>query len=354
MKIHLPVRQAILNRRTYEAPAEGRLGKIRLDFNENTGGCSKAVLRALARLTPQQIAMYPEYASSSRRLAKYFGVRVEELLLTNGGDDALRVFFDAFVEPATSVLICEPTFPMYRYYAEIYGARINALRYGQNMQFPLPQAIAALRKKPRVFFLANPNNPTGALIPPAEIKKLLAAATHTAVVLDEAYFDFSGATLIPWIRKYPQLFITRTFSKAAGLAALRLGADIACKDSLQLLRAAVPPFPVNVPALVAAEAAVNDQKSIRSWVNEVKSTRSWFAAELTSLGIKHFPTAANFLLADLGPSGPQLVRALHRKGILIRDRSKDMGSGFVRITIGTAAEMRSLLREIKKFKRTVS
>jgi len=228
------------------------------------------------------------------------------------------------------------------------------VRYDKNLQVPFRQTIAALRKKPRVFFLANPNNPTGTLIPPPRIEELLAAATHTAVVLDEAYFDFSDVTVIPWIRKYPQLFVTRTFSKAAGLAALRLGANIACRESLQILRAAVPPFPVNVPALVAAEAAVKDQKSIRSWVNKCKQLRSWFARELTGLGIKHFPSAANFLLVDFGPLGSQLVAALQIKGILVRDRSRDMGSGFVRITIGTAAEMRTLLREIKKFKRTVS
>src|SRR5215469_9920474 len=112
MKVQLPVRQAILNRRTYEAPAEGRSGKVRLDFNENTSGCSPTVRRALAKLTGKQLAMYPEYRKPTERLARYFGVQPEELLLTNGGDDALRVFFDTFVEPDTSILICEPTFPM--------------------------------------------------------------------------------------------------------------------------------------------------------------------------------------------------------------------------------------------------
>jgi len=110
MKVHLPVRKAILNRRTYEAPAEGRSDKLRLDFNENTSGCSPAVRRALAKLTTKQLAMYPEYQSSTRRISRYFGVRSEELLLTNGGDDALRVFFDTFVEAGSSILICEPTF----------------------------------------------------------------------------------------------------------------------------------------------------------------------------------------------------------------------------------------------------
>jgi histidinol-phosphate aminotransferase len=124
----LPLRKAILERRTYEAPAEGRKGKVRLDFNENTAGCSPAVIRALRQMSAEQLAMYPEYEKGAERLARYFGVRSQELLLTNGGDDALRVFFDTFVDPGSSILICEPTFPMYRYYAEIFGARVEALR----------------------------------------------------------------------------------------------------------------------------------------------------------------------------------------------------------------------------------
>src|SRR5437879_11026825 len=151
MKVHLPVREAILNRRTYEAPAEGRPAKLRLDCNANTAGCSPAVSRALAKLTTKQLAMYPEYQAPTRRIARYFGVRPEELLLTNGGDDALRVFFDTFVQSGSSILICEPTFPMYRYYAEIYGARISVLRYGREMELPLDRIITALRKKPRAL-----------------------------------------------------------------------------------------------------------------------------------------------------------------------------------------------------------
>src|SRR6516165_5141087 len=192
MKPRLPVRKAILARRTYEAPAEGRWGKVRLDFNENTTGCSKAALAALRRLSNKQLAMYPEYDVSTKIIAGYFAVKPAELLLTNGGDDALRVFFDTFVEPRSHILICEPTFPMYRYYAEIAGARVESLRYSGEMEFPLDSAIRALRKRPRVFFLANPNNPSGTLVSKAAVQKLLRAASHTAVVLDEAYADFSG------------------------------------------------------------------------------------------------------------------------------------------------------------------
>jgi histidinol-phosphate aminotransferase len=348
MKVHLPVREAILTRRTYEAPAEGRSNKLRLDFNENTAGCLPAVRRALAKLTAKQIAMYPEYQAPTQRLARYFRVRPEELLLANGGDDALRVFFDTFVESQTSILICEPTFPMYRYYAEIYGARISVLRYGRQMEFPLYDALAALRKKPRVLFIANPNNPTGTLLPPGAIRKLLNAATHTAVVIDEAYAEFSGTTVVPWIHQYPQLFVARTFSKVAGLAALRLGAVIAREDSLSLVRRAMPPFPVNLAALVAAEAAVNHSPTMLAYVREVKRLRAWFATELQKLNVKTFPSAGNFLLANFGPTGPALFRKLEKQGILLRERSKDIGPGFVRITIGTSTEMQHLLKTIRK------
>ena len=344
----MPIRRAILERRTYEAPAEGRSNKLRLDFNENTSGCSPAVRRALAKLSAKQIAMYPEYQAPTERLAGYFGVRPQELLLANGGDDALRVFFDAFVDPRSSILICEPTFPMYRYYAEIYGARIAVTRYTNEMKFPVETVVAALRKKPRVLFIANPNNPTGTLLQPEVIRRILNAASHTAVVLDEAYAEFSGVTVVPWIRKYPQLFIARTFSKVAGLAALRLGGVIACEDSLSLVRRAMPPFPVNLAALAAAEAAVGDRATMRRYVSDVQRLRGWVAAELEKLGVKSFSSAGNFLLANFGAPGPALFRALEKQGILLRDRSKDIGPGFVRITIGTQSEMRRLLQAIRK------
>ncbi len=348
MKTRLPVRDAILKRKTYEAPSEGRAGKTRLDFNENTAGCGPEVLRALGKLTPQQFAMYPEYEKSTARIARHFGVRPDELLLTNGGDDALRVFFDTFVEPRSHILICEPTFPMYRYYAEIAGARVEVCRYDQQQHFPLDNVLAALRKKPRVFFLANPNNPTGTLVEPAALRAILKAAPKTVVVFDEAYAEFSGFSTIPWIRKFPNLFIARTFSKAAGLAALRLGAVIASRESLAFVRRAMPPYPVNLAALVAAEAALSDRKTIAAYVKHILQARESFAAALHELGVITYPSAGNFLLANFGPGGPALFSKLERRGILVRPRTKDIGTGYVRITIGTPREMKMLLTAILK------
>ncbi len=348
MKVRLPVRKAILNRRTYEALAEGRKGKIRLDFNENTSGCGERARRALARLSAKELAMYPEYEGPTKKIAKYFGVRPEEIALTNGGDDALRVFFDTFVEPGSHILICEPTFPMYRYYAEIAGAGVKALRYTAKMELPLDEALAEVRRKPRVMFLANPNNPTGTLVGKRAIAKLLQTATETVMVLDEAYSEFSGESVVPWIRRYEHLFVVKTFSKAAGLAGLRLGAVIAQRDSLALVKRALPPYPVNVGALAAGTAAVEDRQTLMNYVNEVKRLRTWFTNELRKHKVRVFPSAGNFVLADFDDLGPALFRELGRRGILVRERSKDLGPGFARISIGTESELKQVLGALRR------
>jgi histidinol-phosphate aminotransferase len=348
MKPKLPIRQAILDRRTYEPPGEGRADKLRLDFNENTAGCSPAVQRALAKLTPKLLSMYPEYERGTRRLARHFHVAPEELLLTNGGDDALRLFFDAFVDAGSPVVICEPTFPMYRYWGEVAGAKIEVQRYSLAMEFPLDGVLQALAAQPRVLFICNPNNPTGTLLPKETIEMILKAATHTAVVLDEAYAEFSGLTVVPWINEFPQLFVARTFSKAAGLAGLRLGAVIACAESLAILRRATAPFPVNVAALAAAEAAVGDSKTMKLYVKNIIRTRAWFEKELHKLNVKTYPSAGNFLLANFGPNGSEMCAKLQKEGVLLRDRAKEIGPGHVRVSIGTQKEMERLLKLIKR------
>jgi histidinol-phosphate aminotransferase len=199
-----------------------------------------------------------------------------------------------------------------------------------------------------VLFVCNPNNPTGTLVEKSVIEKILQAAPRTAVVIDEAYVEFSGVTVAPWIDKYPQLFVARTFSKAAGLAALRLGAILANPDSLAVLRRATAPFPVNVAALVAAEAAVADSKTMRRYVKNVLRLRPWFERELQKLGFKTYPTAGNFVLVDFGSVGPDLLANLTKQKIILRDR-RDIAPGHIRVSIGTQKQMERLLKLIKRF-----
>ncbi|MBI3664362.1 MAG: histidinol-phosphate transaminase [Acidobacteria bacterium] len=341
-------RKEVLRMRGDQMP-QGRAGKLRLDFNENTVGCSPAVRAALRKLSREQIAVYPEYEATRRRMAQYFGVSPAETILNNGVDDSLKLIFDCFVEPRASVFLVEPTFDMYRLYAALHGARVLTEQLDAQMCFPLDKVVRALRKlKPRIFLLANPNNPTGTLLGRRELRTILDAAPRTLVVVDEAYAEFSGVTVLPWIRRSPNLVVTRTFSKVAGLAGLRFGCLFANRHLIAEMRKAQPPFPVNTPALVAAEAAIRDAAYLRRTVAEVHRGKRVLEAALERLGVRFFPSGGNFLLADFGARAPALLRALAGQGILLRDRTRDFGrAGFIRITIGTRPQMRRLVRALE-------
>ena len=347
----IPVRKAVLGLAPYNAPNEGRAKKLRLDFNENTVGCSPAVLRALSRITAEQMAIYPEYQETTKRLARFFRVRPGEMHLTNGIDDALHLIADTFINDGDSVLVVEPTFDMYRFFAELAGARIVALRYNQEMRFPVDAVVRELRRPaklvPRVLYIATPNNPTGTVVPQADLRRILKAASRTLVLVDEAYFDFSGETILPWIRRYPNLLVARTFSKSAGLAALRVGCLFGKPELLAVMRGASSPYPVNTAALVAAVAAVRDKRFARNYTREVLLSRALLEKGLVRLGAQIYPSGANFVLADFGSKAHRLVQALERKGILVRERKDFPREGFVRISAGTRADTRKLLRAME-------
>lgn len=348
MSAAIPVRKSVEQMRPYHPPLEGRTNKLRLDFNENPIGCSPAVRRALAKLTAASISAYPEQETVRKRAARHFGVRPDELLLTNGTDEALSLVVNTFVESADRVLLVEPTYAMYRFYSELAGARIVALRYDNEMCFPWNSVIEELRTGPRVFFLPNPNSPTGNLLSARELRRMLQAAPRTMVVIDEAYFEFSGVTVIPWIRRYKNLIVTRTFSKTCGLAGLRLGCLFVHRELAAQMRKAQSPYPVNAAALAAADAAMRDRGFIAQTVREAIRARKELQSGLARLGVRAFPSAGNFVLAYFGDRAKAVVSALERRGILVRDRSNDFaGEGYVRITLGTVAQTRRLLRELK-------
>jgi histidinol-phosphate aminotransferase len=347
----IAVRKAVLGLAPYNAPSEGRAKKLRLDFNENTVGCSPAVIRALSRMTAKEMAVYPEYQQSTKRIAKFFGVRPVEIHLTNGIDDALHLIADTFLNVGDTVLVAEPTFDMYRFFAELAGANVIALRYDDEMRYPVDDVVRVLRQSakrcPKILYIANPNNPTGSLVRGSELKRILDAATRTLVLVDEAYFDFSGFTILSWIRRYSNLLVARTFSKSAGLAALRIGCLFGKPELLTAMRRACTPYPVNSAALVAAEAAIRDPRFLRDYTREVLESRAILEKGLVRLGARIYPSSANFVLVDFGAGARRLVRALDKKRILVRARKDFPREGFIRISAGTRADTRKLLRAME-------
>src|SRR5690348_408630 len=352
MKNKIELRRTVVSFRERPAMPEGRAGALRLDMNESMVGCSPRVRAALRRLKSEELAMYPEKGTAAARFAPFFGVDPSELALTAGIDDALRLISDVFLERGRSVLLVEPTFPMYRFYGELHEARIRILRCGEDLQFPLQDVLRALRENPTVFFLPNPNNPTGALLSNKILARVLDAATRTLVVVDEAYFEFSGVTALPWIRRRHNLVVTRTFSKAAGLAGLRIGCIFAHRQLAAIFRSCQDPFPIGVAQLAAAEAALRDARFTRRAAAEIIRGRRILEAGLIELGVRVFPSAANFVLADFGERGAGIIAALARQGILIRDQSQAVGrAGFARITAGLPAQMHFFLRALEKIMR---
>jgi len=337
-------RRALAEGRDRPPMLENRAGKLRLDMNENLLGCSSRVRTALRQLDAETLAMYPEKETAIARMSPWFGVHADEMLVVGGIDEALRLIADAYIERGRSVLLVEPTFPMYRFYAEQRDARIRTLRYDREMRFPLRDVLRALKTEPSVFFLANPNNPTGNLLDARTLGTILNAATRTLIVVDEAYFEFSGVTVLPQIRRRRNLAVTRTFSKATGIAGLRAGCIFAHRDVAAILKRAQAPFPVGAAALVAAEAALKDRAFVRRAVREIRQGRAILERGLSRLGARVFPSGANFVLVDFGARGPAIVAALERRGILVRDQTSSFERpGFVRITIGTAKQMRRFL-----------
>lgn len=337
-------RRALAEARDRPPMLENRAGKLRLDMNENLPGCSSKVRTALRRLNAETLAMYPEKEVAIARLSPWFGVHADEMLVVSGIDEALRLISDVYIERGRSVLLIEPTFPMYRFYAEQRDARIRTLRYDHEMQFPLGEVLRALKAEPSVFFLANPNNPTGNLLDARTLRTILNAARRTLVVVDEAYFEFSGVTALSQIHRRRNLAVTRTFSKGTGLAGLRVGCIFAHRDLSAVLKRAQAPFPVGTAALVAAEAALKDRAFVRRAVREIRQGRAILERGLSRLGVRVFPSAANFVLVDFGARGPATIAALEQRGILVRDQASSFGRpGFVRITIGTANQMRRFL-----------
>jgi histidinol-phosphate aminotransferase len=332
----------------YHPPTGGRHGKLRLDFNENTVGCSPKVIEYLKeKLTADALTVYPEYVDAMRELAAYFAVAPGELLLSNGTDEAIQVLINTFVDDGDDVLLLKPSYAMYRFYAELAGASVCEIDYAAaDLEFPLDEFIASIRPSTRAILIANPNNPTGTGIDLDAIRRILNAAPQAAVLIDEAYFEFCGVTALPLVRRYPNLFVSRTFSKVFGMAAMRCGCLFSSVENVRWMHKAQSPYSVNMLAALAARAAIQDRQHVANYVKEVLAARELVYEGLRKLDIAFYRSQANFVLFCAGERAIPIRDALRDRGVLIRDRSYEI-PGCVRVTIGTRAQIERFLHELE-------
>ncbi len=333
----------------YKPPTSGREGKIRLDFNENTVGASPRVAERLReRITREALAVYPEYDEIRPRLARHFGVSEDQLVLTNGTDEAIQLLVNAYVEPGGDVLLLRPSYAMYRFYCEVAGAAIRELDYRkEDLAFPMDEFLAAIRPDTRAILIANPNNPTGTGISADEVRAILDRAPEAAVLIDEAYYEFSGVTALGLLGGYSNLFVSRTFSKVYGLAALRLGCLLTQAGNAAVLRKCQSPYSVNGVAVLAAGAAIEDREYIEDYVKQSLAARELLYEGFAARGIRYYRSEANFVLFDAGDRAAEICRALAERGVLVRDRSYEL-PGCVRVTAGTPEQVRRFFAALEE------
>jgi len=247
-KAMLKPRRAVEQMKEYHPPLGGRDG-LRLDFNENVGGCSERVIETLRNISPEVLNKYPEREPGERAVAAFLKVPSEQVLLTNGVDEAIHLLAETYLEPGDEVALVTPTFSMYEIYALATGATVVTVQAGADFKFPSAALLAAITPKTRLVCIANPNNPTGAVASRRDLLAIADAAPQAAVLVDEAYYDFFGETLLDAVAERANLFVARTFSKAYGLAGFRLGALVGPLAQMKMVRRVGSPYNVNGVAL---------------------------------------------------------------------------------------------------------
>lgn len=327
-------RAAVLTMPEYHPPLAGR-DALRLDFNENTCAPSPRVLTRLQQLTSEAMTIYPEREPVERIVAEHFHLQSNQVLLTNGVDEAIHLMACAFLDLNDEALICTPTFFMYDVSISLMTPHLTRIQSDDSLSFPFERFLAAITPRTKLIIVASPNNPTGATVSRDQLLAIAAAAPHAVLMVDEAYFHFHGETTLPDITNIPNLIVARTFSKAYGLANLRIGMLAGDARLISFLRKVSSPYNVNGVALAVLPDALADEDYIAWYVAQVHAGRERILAALHDLGVRTWPSAANFVLMDIGPRHKQLCDTMRSHGVLLRDRSADPGcEGYVRITVG--------------------
>jgi histidinol-phosphate aminotransferase len=341
-------RRAVLAMPEYHPPLAGR-DALRLDFNENTFAASPKVVERLRQVTAEGLTKYPEREGVERIAAEHFGLREEEVLLTNGVDEAIHLVCAAFLEEGDEALIATPTFFMYDVSASMMTAGLKRVQADMSLEFPYARFLAAITAKTKLIMVASPNNPTGAVVGREQLLALCAAAPWAVVMVDEAYYHFYGESLLGDVTRVPNLLVARTFSKAYGLASLRIGMLAGNADLLKYVRKVSSPYNVNGVALDCLPVALADEAYVAGYAEQVRAGLARMMDGLRALGVGFFPSHANFVLMRIGAKHAQLVKAMRARGVLLRDRSADPGcKGYVRITIGVEEHVTRGLAALKE------
>lgn len=339
---------------------------LRLHLNENTGGCSQKVVDAVRAFDGPALATYPDFKDAVLEAAAFLGVDPDRIVLTNGLDEGILLASIAFLghrtpdalvqlgaplttmSGAAEILVAQPAFEPYLLGAHSLGARVVAVPSGKDFSFPLEGMLRAITPNTRIVYVNNPNNPSGQAIPKDAIRQIARAAAHAVVFVDEAYHDFLGENFLDEAPQYPNVLIGRTFSKAFGLAGMRVGVMIASPELLDPIRKCMPLFNLNVVAVAALRAAIADP-SFRAWyLAQANESKALVYAACERAGLRYWKSAANFVLIDGGSRVRELIDGMIAKGVFVRDRTKDSSTPTCfRLTTGVVEHTRKAVETLE-------
>ncbi len=334
------------------SPASG----LRLHLNENTAGCSPAVVAALQQFTRRDAAFYPDYQAAINACAARLGIAEDRVLLTNGLDDGILAVSVAALRGSSSeapleAIVIVPAFDMYAACADALGARVIEVPLGKDFSFPADAVQNAIGSRTRLIWVTNPHNPTGQVVSPDEIYRIATAAPQATLVVDEAYADFSGDTLLAGdaLDRYRNMIVGRTFAKAYGLAALRAGALVAHPDTLAPIRRIVLPYALNACAAVALPAAFADTDYFDWYLEQVQESKGLLYAAFDRLGVGYWTSATNFVLARINGDAAHVIESLAARGVYVRDKTRDPGcAGCLRVTAGVVDDTRAFIAALEE------
>ena len=324
---------------------------IKLNTNENPYGPSPKVLLALQKEASESLRLYPDPNSDVLRksIADFHGLEISNVFVGNGSDEVLAHTFNALLKHDKPILFPDISYSFYPVYCGLYEITFETIPLNDDFEI---QVDDYLKPNGGIIF-PNPNAPTGCALGVSEIERLLKANTSSVVVIDEAYVDFGTESSVSLIKKYPQLLVTHTLSKARSLAGLRVGYAVGHPDLIEALHRVKDSFnsyPLDRFAQAGAVAAMEDKAYFEETCHKVITTRTRLVAELVALGFEVLPSGANFIFAKHAKKDAAMISAsLRNKNIIVRHFKKpERIAQFLRITIGTDAECAALVAELKQ------
>lgn len=328
---------------------------LKLDWNESTIPPSPKVTEAISCFLAKGgcLNWYPDLHAARlvESIAEYTGRLRDQIVVTNGSDDALDLLCKTYLDAEERVLLPYPTYTHFLVYAGARGVRFDPVTYEDPFVGQMDRIINGLTPWTKMVYLVNPNNPTGVLFSPSEVQRLLEVAPQTLVVVDEAYFEFAGTTVAHLTDRYPNLVVTRTFSKSFGIAGLRVGYIVAHPAAVQDLRRVHNPKSVNVMGQIAAAAALTDGDYLQGYLDAVSESRAFLVRALRERGYEARATVANWILVRV-PDPRRFCESLAEEGVYVRNRSSfPQLNGYVRISVGTRPQMEALLERLDRAER---